>query len=249
MGSLLTCCVALEIRFSRWFPYLYIKWGGQDDLWTSFSFNVLWIHVLFTKAQADPPFLGWSSGVACVRSIWKDTNTAPGRSRRAPGLTEVPAHYLCPWSLQSESTQAPGQMAASASLGDVVLCLCLWGALDVNSWGLHCQDLTRACLYHALQTWDNPSSHFGLMDWSGALTLHGEGGSHGPRLAVRPFGLGVHLCDPGQISPHFPLQGRTPNLPPGGSEDHLRKWQNWTINCNMQYKDYRTYGAEAVASF
>ena len=166
MGSLLTCCVALEICFSRWFPYLYIKRGGQDDLWTSFSFNVLWIHVLFTKAQADPPFLGWSSGVACVRSIWKDTNTAPGRSHRAPGLTEVPAHYLCPWSLQSESTQAPGQMAASASLGDVVLCLCLWGALDVNSWGLHCQDLTRACLYHAFQTWDNPSSHFGLMDWS-----------------------------------------------------------------------------------
>ena len=85
--------------------------------------------------------------------------------------------------------------------------------------------------------------------WTGALTLHGEGGSHGPGLAVRPFGLGVHLCDPGQISPHFPLQRRTPNLPPGASEDHPRKWQNWMINCNVPYKDYRTYGAEAVASF
>lgn len=70
-----------------------------------------------------------------MRSIWNDTNTATGRSRRAPGLMEVPAHYLCPGSLQSESTQGPGQMTASASLEDVVLCLCLCllGALDVNS--------------------------------------------------------------------------------------------------------------------
>ena len=46
--------------------------------------------------------------------------------------------------------------------------------------------------------------------WTGGLTLHWEGGGPGPGLTVRTFGLGVHLCDPGHISPSFPLQGRTP---------------------------------------